>query len=251
MAFRRKAKSFASIAVAGLWLLGLSTPTASAQTHAYEVRHQHWRKGAMGTLHVSVDGISFEEHGNKGKADSRQWRYEEIQQLTVSPTELRILTYEDSKWKLGRDREYVFDHLPKGLAVETYPLWASKLDQRFIGAVSEPQTSPEWKAGAKLDQGLSGTLGSLTIGKDWIVFDAGKRDGSRSWRLMDIENISRIGPLDLTVTTAEKSGWFRGGTRQAHFQLQQRLPEQTYNALWREINRSQGLAFLDSQRGER
>src|SRR6266700_1393597 len=105
-------------------------------------------------------------------AASGQWRYEKIQELTVSPAELRILTYEDSKWKLGRDREFVFDHLPKGLAAETYPLWASKLDQRFIGALPEPRASAEWKAGAKLDQGLSGTLGSLTIGKDWIVFDA-------------------------------------------------------------------------------
>ncbi len=62
---------------------------------------------------------------------------------------------------------------------------------------------------------------------------------------MDIENISRTGPLDFTVTAAEKAGWFRGGIRQFHFQSQQRLPE---DALWREINRSQGLVFLDSQR---
>ena len=32
----------------------------------------------------------------------------------------------------GRDREYIFDRVPKDLAVETYPLWTSKLDQRFI-----------------------------------------------------------------------------------------------------------------------
>lgn len=247
MAFRSKAKSFAGIALACLWLLGLLTPTATAQTHAYEVRHQHWHGGAMGTLRVSADGISFEEHGKKSKTDSRQWRYEEIQQLTVSPTELRVLTYEDSKWKLGRDREYIFDHLPKGLAVETYPVLTGKLDQRFIAGVPEPETSSEWKAGAKLDRGLSGTLGSLTIGKDWIVFDAGTRGESRSWRLMDIENISRIGSLDFTVTTSEKSGWFRGGMREFHFQLQQSLPEERYYALWRRVNRSKGLAFLDQE----
>ena len=68
---------------------------------------------------------------------------------------------------------------------------------------------------------------------------------------MDIENISQTGPLDFTVTTSEKSGWFRGGMRQFHFQLQQELPEAIYNGLWREINRSHGLAFLDSSQPEK
>jgi hypothetical protein len=202
----------------------------------------------MGTLRISPEEISFEEHGKKGKTDSRSWRYEEIQQLEVSPSELRILTYEDSKWKLGRDREYIFDRVPNDLAVEAYPLWTSKLDQRFIAAVPAPEPAPEWKVGAKLDHGLSGTLGTLMIGREQIVFDAGEHGGSRSWRLIDIENVSSSGPLDLTVTTTEKSGLFRGSGRQFHFQLQQPLKEDQYGALWRSVNRSKGLTFLDSQR---
>lgn len=249
MAFRSKAKSVASLGFLGLLLLGVSQ-RVSAQTYTYEVRHKHWHKGAMGTLRISPEEISFEEHGKKGKADSRSWRYEEIQQLTVSPSQLRILTYEDSKWKLGRDREYIFDQVPKSLAVETYPLWAAKLDQRFVAAISDPESVPEWKAGAKLDHGLSGILGTLTLGKDRVVFDSRERSGSRSWRLIDIENVSSSGPLDLTVTTAEKSGLFRGGSRQFHFQLQQPLKEDQYSALWRRVNRSKGLTFLDSAAAE-
>jgi hypothetical protein len=112
-----------------------------------------------------------------------------------------------------RDREYIFDRVPKSLAVEIYPLWAAKLDQRFVAGFSVSESSPEWKGGAKLKRGLSGTLGTLTLEKDRIIFDAGERSGSRSWRLIDIENVSRTGSLDLTVTTSEKSGWFRGGMR--------------------------------------
>ena len=250
MAFRNEAKSVAGLGVFGLLLFNVSLPVALAQTHIYEVRHQHWRKGATGTLRISPQGISFEEHGKKTKTDSREWRYEEIQQLTVSPSELRILTYEDSKWKLGRDREYVFDRLPKDLAVEAYPLWTGKLDQRFIAAVPARESAPEWKAGAKLDHGVSGTLGTLMIGREQIVFDAGERGGSRSWRLIDIENVSSSGPLDLTVTTTEKSGLFRGSGRQFHFQLQQPLKEDQYSALWRTVNRSKGLTFLDSAAAE-
>lgn len=250
MALRSKAKSVASLGFLGLLLFGVSQRAGSAQTYTYEVRHQHWRKGAMGTLRIAPEGISFDEHGKKNKADSRSWRYGEIQQLTVSPSELRILTYEDSKWKLGRDREYIFDRVPKSLAVETYPLWAARLDQRFIAAVPAPDSAPEWKARAKLDQGLFGTLGTLSIDKDGVVFDVGQRSGSRSWRLMDIDNISRTGPLDFTITTSEKSGWFRGGMTQFHFQLQQALPEDRYYALWRRLNQSKGLTFLDLATGE-
>lgn len=200
----------------------------------------------MGTLRVGPDEISFAETSKKSKADSRIWRYEEIQQLTVSPAELRILTYEDSRWKLGRDREYVFDRVPKELAEQTYLLLNGKLDQRFIAAIPDPQATAGWKARAKLDQGLSGTLGTLLISRDEVVFDAGERGGSRSWRLMDIENISRTGPLDLTLTTAEKSGWFRGGVRQFHFQLQAPLPEDRFYTLWRRLNQNKGLTFLDA-----
>jgi hypothetical protein len=250
MALRSKTKSFAGLGLAGLLTFCASLAAAPAQVYTYEVRHQHWRKGAMGTLRISPDGISFDEHGTKNKGDSRSWRYEEIQQLTVSPFELRVLTYEDSKWKLGRDRGYVFDRVPKDLAIETYPLWTAKLDQRFIAAVPAPESAPEWKARAKLNHGLSGTLGTLIFGKAEIVFDAGDRGGSRSWRLMDIENVSRTGALDLTITTSEKSGWFRGGMSQFHFQLEQALPEDRYYALWRRVNRSKGLSFLEAERSE-
>ena len=245
MAFRNEAKSVAGLGFLGLLLFGVSPPVALAQTYTYEVRHQHWRKGAAGKLRISPEGISFEEHSKKTKTDSREWRYEEIQQLTVSPTELRILTYEDSKWKLGRDREYVFDRLPKELAEQTYHLLNGKLDQRFIAGIPNPDASPDWKARAKLDGGLSGTLGTLVISREEVVFDAGERGGSRSWRLMDIDNISRTGPLDFTLTTAEKSGWFRGGMRQFHFQLQETLPDSRFYALWRRLSQSKGLAFLD------
>lgn len=251
MAFRSEAKSFSGLGLLGLFVLGAASPSvASAQTYTFEVRHQHWRGGATGILRVAPDEISFAETGKKSRTDSRLWRYEEIQQFTVGPTELRILTYEDTKWKLGRDREYVFDRLPKELPEQTYRLLNGKLDQRFIAAIPDPDVSPEWKTKAKLDRALFGKLGTLLVSQDRIVFDAGEGDESRSWRLADIDNISRSSPFDFTVTTAEKSGTFRGGMRQFHFQLLQGLSDERFEKLWRRINRSKGLRFLDPEPGE-
>ena len=249
MVFRRQTKPGCCLAFLALSVLAAIAPAASAQTYTYEVRRQHIRGGTEGVLRISHEGISFGEHvkkshNGKSKAEAYVWRYDEIQQLTVGASELRVLTYEDSRWRLGRDREYVFDRLPRDLATEVFPLLNRILDQRFVAALPDERAA-EWKVRAKLDRGLTGTLGTLALTDEELIFDGGKPDESRSWRLRDLENVSTAGPLDLTVTTSEKSGLFRGGMRQFHFQLQQALSDDRYNKLWRRLNRSKGLTFLE------
>jgi hypothetical protein len=241
---------FFRIATLLLLLMG-PVGNAAAQNYTFEARHRHWHGGSKGVLHISPVLIAFEEKGKGAKTHSREWRYEEIQQLTLARNELRILTYEDSNWKFGRDREYAFDHLPQGLAPQVYPLFASSLDQRFIAALPDLRTSPEWKTGAKLTQGIHGTRGILLLARDQIVFDARKRDDSRTWRLSDIENVSSSGRFDFTLITMEKSGLFRESMRQFHFQLETALTETQFDHLWHAINQRKGLRFLDPERDQR
>src|SRR5690348_10066353 len=92
---------------AGLMLWAVS---ALAQPFTYEVRHQHLHGGSSGTLQVNADSISF-----KDAKHSREWKFDDVQQLSLSGDKLRILTYEDRKWQLGRDRDFVFDRLPEEL----------------------------------------------------------------------------------------------------------------------------------------
>src|SRR6266516_963236 len=198
MAFRRQKASRSFFRLAALLSLFMGAlATAAAQNYTFEVRHRHWHGGGEGTLRIVPASITFQEAGKKGRMHSRQWRYEQIQQLTLARGELRILTYEDSNWKLGRDREYIFDRLPEELASQVYPLLSRNLDQRFIAALPDLSTSPEWKTGAKLTRGVHGTLGTLLFARDQIVFDPGKRDDSRTWRTSDIENVSSSGPFEL------------------------------------------------------
>src|SRR5262245_33931248 len=109
MALRSKAE------ISALLILGCSGWLAAAEPVAVRFRHQHWRRGTVGVLRVAEEAIVFEEAG-KHKDHSREWRFDEIQQLTLSPNRLRILTYEDRSWQLGRDREFVFDNLPEDLS---------------------------------------------------------------------------------------------------------------------------------------
>src|SRR6266516_7498141 len=86
-------------------LLILSIGLAQAQPVSYEVRHKHTRKGAMGTLSFTDTGVAFDEPGKKS-SHSRKWAYTDIEQLTLRDDSLSILTYEDVRWQLGRDRVY-------------------------------------------------------------------------------------------------------------------------------------------------
>ena len=217
-------------------LLILGALTTSAQPFTYPVRHQHLHGGATGTLRIDTDSITYTEQSKNAK-HSHKWAYGDIQQLSVSAEELRILTYDDQKWQLGRDRDYTFDRLPEGMVQQLYPLFSRKLDQRFVAELADPDVRPLWQTGAKLRHGLHGSEGALLIGRDRIVFQTGAGSDSRTWRFQDIDNIATAGQFDLSITTLERSGWQHAGPTEFRFQLKQPLTEDSYNELWRRIYR--------------
>ena len=213
-------------------------------TSVQAVEHRHVRGTAAGTLTITDAGISYKESG-KHADHSREWRWTDIQQLTLSPEKLRILTYEDAKWKLGRDREYVFDELAKDLVTSALPLLRAHLDQRFIEAV--PQNGhATWRLEAKLQRKFTGIDGALAGGPDQITFEAKRPEESRTWRIADIDSITSSGPYDLTITTYERARLSRADRSDFHFQLKDRLPDERYNALWRKVNEAKGWKDLNT-----
>ena len=210
---------------------------ALAQQGAWQVRHRHLRKGVVGTLRVTPDSIAFDERDKKNRPTphSRQWKYDDIQQLTLGTKTLRILTYEDQRLELGRDREFVFDHLPPAMITELYAGWRDRLDARFVAAIPDDKTHPDWQIPVKLLHGRNGSQGIIRFGSDCVVYQSAQGEESRTWRIRDIDNISSSGPFDLTINTHE--GDFR-------FQLKEVLAEDRYNNLWRQISRAHGLQTL-------
>lgn len=202
----------------------------------YEVRHKHNRKGAPATVVFTDSGVSFEDAKHKAS-----WKYEDIQRLELSPAELTIITYDDSKWQLGRDRRYEFDQLPKDMAAQLYPNLYARLDARFVPELPDAFVEPVWQAPAKVLHGWSGAQGTLKVGADRVVFESTKPGDSRTWRYSDITNFSSAGPFELTLTSLD------GSTR---FQLKQALPENRFNELWRRINQANGLQSFHSQIGD-
>lgn len=246
MALRSKAQACALV------ILGFSASILAAEPVTFQVRHRHLRHGTEGVLRVSDDGIAFVE-GGKHQAHSRQWRFEDIEQLTLSRDLLRILTYEDSHWRFGHDREFVFDRLPEDLASELYPTLSRRLDQRFVAALADGQVKRSWEVSAKLLHRTGGSQGNIIVGPDRVVYVTDSPEESRTWRIKDIDLVSSSGPFDLTITTFERSGANYAGHKDFHFELKRSLAEAEYNDLWRLVNQAKGLQILSSstQAGEK
>ena len=195
----------------------------AAWAQEFPVRHDHLRKFCEGTLRIDENGIRYE--GPKGHAWT--WPYSDIQQLTLYPGEIRILSYKDaSNWKLGKDAVYTFQG--KFPVEELRQQWSAKLDQRFVAAVAAPGVSGRAFPAKELGL-MKGTQGVLTFGEDAVVYDTTRN--ARTWRYQDIQYLSNAGPFELTITTLEK---------QFRFQLKKAIDESTYNQLWLEIEKKNG-----------
>lgn len=219
------------------FILIVSGVILAAQDLTFSVRHNHLHKYGVGTLTFTENTIQWEEPG-KSHEHSQLWTYEQIQRLELAQDQVRIVTYEDIRWQVGRDRAFLFDHIPADLASRVYPFLIAKLDQRFQAHVYDPSIEPIYETPAKLLLGRAGSNGVLKIGPDRITFNGGDRGQSRTWRYSDITIFSNAGPFDLTLATLE------GENR---IQLKRPLPEATYTDLWRRISESNGLTTYNAQ----
>jgi hypothetical protein len=224
---------------AALCFLMFLPALAGAVEFRFEAMHDHPRKSGRGILIIADNGISFRETDNKKHVF--EWPYSAIQQLDISKDRLRILTYEDSKLKLGADRSEVFRLEGEERFDKVYDFLMERMDQRFVSGLAEEPLKPEWEIPAKHLGRMGGSHGALIVAADRVVYKAEGKGESRTWRDLDIENISSTGPFQLSLTTYERARTHYGSRKQFHFQLKERLAEERYNALWRRLNQTKGL----------
>ena len=219
-------------------VIALLAALAPAWALEYPVRHEHLRKGCAGTLAVDERGVSF--HGAKGK-HAWSWTYQDIQQLTLAPGEIRVLTYQDNAWKLGADREYRFRAAGGRPFGEVYELLKDRLDQRLVAETADAAVTPLWRIPVKRLKLIRGSEGELVVGEDRIVYHTTVAGDARTWRYEDVDSIADSGPFELTITTFERARAQYGGLRSFRFQLKRPLDEARYNDLWRRLNRRKGV----------
>jgi len=212
-------KAAGGLILSVLWAANL------ARGEQFPVRHEHLRKGCDGTMTVDESGVRF-TGANK---HAWTWKLQDIQEFTLSPGSIHILTYKDSKLRLGADREYRFTG--KVPAERLYALLRDRMDQRFVAALGQASSLPGLALPAKHLGRIVGSEGILSFGAETVAYSTPARDDSRTWRYSDIDSISSSGPFQLTITTLEKD---------FHFQLKQPIAEARYNELWLQIEKKNG-----------
>lgn len=232
-------------ALAFVGLLWMALP-AAAEPLRYQVRHDHLRKSGAGALTIDEAGIAYQESAEDKKKHAWRWAWSDVQQLTIEPRRLTVLTYQDNRWMLGADREQRFALAAEGSFTEAYEFLRGRLDQRLVAALAPPEAEPLWTLPAKHLLRFGGSHGELSATAEGMVYRTARKGESRAWRYSDIENVSSSGPFQLTITTYERARSHYGGLKGFNFQLKEPLDRERYDALWRRLNESKGLQFLTS-----
>lgn len=207
---------------AGCLILAGAAWASAAQ---FSVRHEHWRQGCEGVMNVDENGVSFA--GPNGHAWT--WKFQDIQEFRLAPRSIHILTYKDSKLRLGADEGYQFTgSIP---AEDLYTLLRDRMDQRLVAQVAQVGQSEGRIIPVKHLGRIAGSEGTLAFTPDAIVYDTPAKNQARTWRYQDIDGISSSGKFQLTITTLEKN---------FNFQLKQPITEAGYNDLWLQIEKKNG-----------
>jgi hypothetical protein len=211
---------------------------AMASAAQFPVRHEHWQDHCDGVLTVDEQGVSFAGP----KKHQWSWKYRDIEQLTLSPGRVTVVTYKDNKLLLGADRSYRFTG--KAPAAELYALLKDRLDQRFVAALAPDSGQdaglPAWTFPVKHLGRITGSEGTLTFGAEAVIYSTPAKDDSRTWRYSDIDNIGSSGPFQLTVTTFERDKYTLGDRKGFNFELKERITEAAYNEIWMRIQKKNG-----------
>lgn len=214
-------------------IIAASEPLA-AQNYHFLVEHEHTLRNCRGTLTITPEKI---EYKTRHKKDSRSWSYRNIRQIViVSPTRLEIVTYEDQRRMLGRDRIFKFRLLEGQITPEVSAWLMAKASRPLVTSVM-PVTggSPAFEIPVKHLHTFGGCEGVLKIYSDRVSYEsADQPTDSRYWRYADIEHFGHPTRFRFEITTFEdKVG---GPTKTYNFQLKGDFPALAYDYLWRRVH---------------
>jgi cupredoxin-like protein len=207
---------------------------AAAQSLEFPVERERMFRNHRGTLVITPDGI---EYRTNEKNESRSWRYKDIQQIKIeSPTEFEILTYEDQRRMLGRDRIFRFRLLEGKITPEVSALLVAKAARPVATSVAPAQDGEsKYETAVKHLHAFGGCEGALKIYPDRVTFEsADKPEHSRYWRYSDIQGFGHPSRYRFEITTFEDK--FGGPAKVYDFQLKEDLPAPAYDYLWVRVN---------------
>ncbi len=216
----------------GFGLMICAAVSAMGQSYEFQVEHRHTLRNHTGKLIITPEQI---EYRTGHKNESRVWRYNELQQITVgSPTEIVLKSYEDQKRMLGLDRVYKFNLLDGQITPEISALLLAKSTRPPATSVMPTNDdAPAFIVPVKHLHRFGGCTGVLKIFNDRMVYAAEtESDDSRYWRYTDVRGFSQSERFRLEIFSLEES---IVGSKAYNFQLREDLPSGAYDFIWQRV----------------
>jgi hypothetical protein len=212
-----------------IWIWSVAPP-AVAQTFPVIQKKAFWPDGG-GELIITPEAMEFRAAGKE--QNSRRWLYRDIQHLDrISPNELVILSYEDQKWQLGRDREFRFVLTEGQITNALFETLRSRLGKPSTDRVVGEEQNPLYEIAVKHLHTFGGCEGRLVFTRDAVTYQTDHAKDAREWRLdSEIESVWSQGPFRLDIHVHENNRREFSATRVYQFALKQRLDNGFYSSL--------------------
>lgn len=221
-----------------LLVLVFFTPARAA---GWELKVEHtsaWHNN-RGVLIIDIDGVEYKPTGDE---QSSRWKFGEIQQLRLEPQRVEILTFEDRKWRLGKDRVFLFKLLESSVDAELSNFLRHRISGVFVTAIVPKITeAPAYKVEVRHRLIFGGSAGVLEVYEDRVVYRSESDRHSRVWTYDQIESFAFPSPREFELVTDEKR--LGGPTRTFRFQLKDALPESVYDYIWVRVRGSKHDLF--------
>ena len=236
-------KYFNICAIVSTCFLLLSALQVNAQEFTYRVRQDRLIGDREGELIISTDHVEFRA---KKEKDSRSWAYGEIKLFEIlSPTRVRVWTYENRKLRLGQEENLTFKIMNGQIDQQVSNFLRKHMTRPFVTSFTNEESEILAQIPVKHLHRFSGCPGVLKVYADRLVYEAKDGHDSRSWRWTDIGAVGRPDIDRFEVLTFEPQTG--GPKRSFNFILKERLPDKTYDFIWGRVFRPTPLIRAESR----
>ncbi|MGB7624599.1 MAG: hypothetical protein WBN92_19805 [Terriglobia bacterium] len=197
-------------------------------------KHDHLKGSCSGELTVSEKGIRYQ---TAHVQDQRQWTFADIQEVQIiSEKKLNVISYEDSRKRLGGDKIFKFELQGETLPPNLIALVESNFVKPISNRLAAENLKGQFEIPVKHLHRVGGCQGKLIITDNGISFVSERPGESRQWRYSDLQTVASTERYELRLGTYERGPLQYGDTKEFRFQLKEPLSEVAYRFLWARIN---------------
>jgi hypothetical protein len=201
----------------------------SAATFPVTLEKTLWRD-EKGTVEINDQGITYTAAKKK---HSRSWQWLDIQYFDrISLSEFVVLTYQDDRLLLGRDKQYRFRILQGELSDTTFQSISAHLKRPVTDRVTPATITARYMIPVKHDRAFGGSEGELEFTDDAIYYITKQAPDGRAWRTdRDIVSVWSDDPYRLEIRAYDNNRREFSRTATYKFDLKEKLDPEFYREL--------------------